>query len=409
MVALKHALILSALAVLALGCQDHLYSLEDNPAPLAHVRVKVTGDLEALRPVGTLTETPRLRVALVWGTQFQSDSICQSALLPSDPSSTALAKVGCRDPLGFVPQLVAGNVAVQPGVEATMDLLTLPTAEVLVGAVDARVGYASLLVYDDRNGNGTLDLHSVQGDGGQNGGPGSSGGPGSGQNAPVDAKIKQDFVYGASFLTMSQAHQRVAFREGDFLTSLFYPFQGCKPPKAFSVLAVDALSVALELDKDGKPQVTPLYGACTPSTLEAAVVEIAMQPTETVRDVACRAGGGQSGTRYRAPPELEHLRPGQAPGKPPDLKQPYVCKPVKRAKPKAGQPDASQLPLDVELVLASPPADCKSLTHYTLRGCTNDVYCVPKQGEYWDHTKQVPTWWPCPLTAPASGKGPGKP
>ncbi len=393
MATLRHAWLWLALLA-ATSCTDKLIGLQDTLTPLGQVHVVVKGDLGPLRPKGTEAETPRLRVALVWGQTYVAETFCWLNSLPGDPSATAVAAAGCRDVAGFVPQLVGANAAVGADGTATIDLLNLPTAEVMVGTVDARIAYGSILVYDDRDGNGTLDLHRPnrqQGPGGQGGG----GGPPTGPQGP-DKKV--DYVYGASFLSMTLPDKRIAFREGTFAESAFYPRQGCSPPPVgFSVLGAGGFSIAdvlLALKTGGLPAETN----CSTETLEQAVVEIALQATETVRDVACTTGGGGAtgsganassssagSARYQQPPTTTSKDPS------PDLKQPWVCQST-RPKAKPGTP-APTTPDNFELVLAQPPADCKGLTHFILRGCSNDANCKAPQ---WDQTAHPPSWWPCP-------------
>jgi hypothetical protein len=61
----------------------------------------------------------------------------------------------------------------------------------LVGDVTARVAYGSLVVFDDRNGNGTLDLalphRAASGRGDRGGGPGGG-----------NVADSPDVIYGAS-------------------------------------------------------------------------------------------------------------------------------------------------------------------------------------------------------------------
>jgi len=401
MATLKSAALMCAVLAAA-SCTDKLAGLQDTLVPLGRVHVAVKGNLQPLRPIGTENETPRLRVALVWGQSYVAETFCWLHALPGDPSATAVAAAGCRDVTGFVPQLVAANAAVDANGSATLDLLTLPTAEVMVGTVDSRIAYGSVLVYDDRDGNGTLDLHrppqakvaNLDGPGG-----GGDGGGGGGMHGPVPEKKRNaDFVYGASFVSMTLPDKRIAFREGTFAESAFYPRYGCPaPPVGFSVLGAGGFSIAdvLLALTDGK---LPAQTACATETLDQAVVEIALQPTETVRDVACGAGqgGGNSGmgassasagsARYLEPPVV-----GKGFG--PDLAQPWLCQStLPKAKPDKAPP-ANPPKENLELVIALPPTDCKGLAHYVLRGCSNDANCASPQ---WDLTTHPPPWWPCP-------------
>ena len=397
MAALKRLTQLGALLLVA-SCADPLVGLHDTLTPLGRIRVVVHGDLGPLRPAGTEAETPHLRVALVWGQQYIAETFCWIHALPGDPSATAVAAAGCRDVAGFVPQLVGDNIAVTPEVPTTIDLINLPTAEVMVGSVNSRVAYGSLLVYDDRDGNGTLDLHRAVRV--QDQGPGGGDGPGGTKGGEPTKKV--DFVYGASFVSMTLPDKRIAFREGTFdATSAFYPRAGCSdPPIGFSVLGAGGFSIADAIASVLKLE-NPQETACTNQSLDEGVVEIALQATETVRDVACtvtRGGGSSSGTSSSGSANYR-----EAPDKTPDLHQPWVCQSTRHAA-KAGAPGLVQPPTqppdNIELVLALPPSDCKQLLHYVLRGCPNDANCSEPQ---WDLSAKPPAWWPCPIggvTAP---------
>lgn len=391
MAALNGRFVLAGLLLLA-SCSDRLVGLHDTLTPLGRIHVLVHGDLASLRPAGTEAETPRLRVALVWGQQYMAETFCWLHALPGDPSATAVAAAGCRDVAGFVPQLVGDDVDVTPEVPTTIDLLNLPTAEVMVGSVDSRVAYGSLLVYDDRDGNGTLDLHRTIRP--QDQPPGKGGGPGGPKGGEPAKKV--DFVYGASFVSMTLPDKRIAFREGTFdATSAFYPRAGCsEPPVGYSVLGAGGFSIADVIASVLKLE-NPPETACTNQSLDDGVVEIALQATETMRDVACtvvRAAGSGSATssagsaNYREPSE-----------KSPDLRQPWVCQSTRHAA-KAGAGGLVQPPTttpdNIEMVLAMPPSDCKQLVHYVLRGCSNDANCATPQ---WDLSAKPPAWWPCPI------------
>jgi hypothetical protein len=48
----------------------------------------------------------------------------------------------------------------------------------------------------------------------------------------------------------------------------------------------------------------------------------------------------------------------------------------------------------IQLVVSGRSTDrCESLTHYTLRGCRENVACAIPD---WDFTMSPPSWWPCP-------------
>ena len=399
------------LLLLTVGCQDKVLGLLDNATPLAQIHVKVTGDLQPWRPLATLSETPHLRVAIVWAAVYLPDPFCLIyQTLPLDPSATAVAQAGCRDDFGFVPTQVGESVALSADGTATLDLINLPSAGVLVGEVTSRVGYASILVFDDRNNNGTLELHrgsggggGGQGGGGGGGGPGNPGGPGGCSGLPdtPTPTVKGDVVYGASFVSMTKPDQRIAYMEGPFdptnvLYGLFYPRTGCDGPTAgFSILsaggfsAVDALKAAA-----GLGQVAEDPASCGVNTLDS-VVTIALQAPASLGDVACSGSNSVGAIRYTKPNSKC----------PPDLKQPWACMPTVYGPCALGiqipgqdcsKTDTKSRPA---LAVASPPGDCKSTTYYVLKGCQDLSQC---DTPVWDLTTPAnppPAWWPCDIGA----------
>jgi hypothetical protein len=307
-----------------------------------------------------------LRAALLWGAQWQTEPFC---ILPAESdAAAAVIAAGCRDPFGFVPLRVAANAPVTIGEASALTLVDLPSADVMVGDVTARVAYGSLVVYEDRDGDGTLQLarpHRT-----------ASGGD---EGRPDDAMDSSDVVHGASFVTMTAPDQRVAFREGAFVASAFYPRQGCgDPPPRFSVLsaggfaAADALVAAAMNRLPAEDPVT-----CAEAAPQDAVVHIPLQDPASVREVACTERSDDSSIRYREPPRDA-----------PDVSD--------RVTACAHLPsfDAGNQPGLVQWVVSGRARDrCKGLTHYTLRGCRENVACpVPD----WDYTATPPAWWPCP-------------
>jgi len=108
-------------------------------------------------------QTPNLRVGLVWARSGRLNVLLVAAgrlvTAARIAGVQAVLSAGCPDSFRFVPDRDDADIAITPGASATITLVNLPTAEVMVGDLNARVAYASLVVYDDRNGNGTLDFH----------------------------------------------------------------------------------------------------------------------------------------------------------------------------------------------------------------------------------------------------------
>ena len=357
---------IAALAALA-GCGG-LQGFGGPVPPLVTFQVQVNGDLGPYRPPGVASERS-LQVALVWGDQWQTEPFC---ILPAEsPDAATVIANGCRDPFGFVPLLVGATVPVTIGVPASISLYSLPSADVMVGDVTSRVAYASLVVYDDRDGSGTLELalpHRTP-----------TGGRG-GEERNRDTVDSGDVIYGASFVTMTAHDERVSFLEGTYTPSAFYPRAGCdNPAPGFSVLSAGGFSAAAGLAS----AVTGILPAenradCANATPDAAVITFDVTAPASVQEVACLERTTDSSVRYREPPTTMPDFTGRT----------TACAHL----PAFDAGDQSSL---IQLVVTGRPQDrCVGLTHYTLRGCRENVACpVPD----WDFTNAPPSWWPCPL------------
>jgi hypothetical protein len=368
---MKCAGVLVLCAVLAAAC-GNLGGLGGPVPPLVTFQVEATGDLGPFRPPG-VTSDRSLQVALVWGAQWWTEPFC--ILPPESDSAAAVIAAGCRDPFGFVPTLVGASVPVQADTPTALPLFDPPPTDVLVGAVTSRVGYASLVFYDDRDGSGTLHFstpHST-----------ASGGDGPPEDDSADSG---DVIYGASFLTMTAPDQRVLFLQGTFdEASAFYPRTGCPDPgsqlslftNGFSVLGAGGFSSAAGFASSAAGMLPPEDPAtCTMGLPEATVVSMPAQAPANVNEVSCTERTLDGTTRYREPPTDA-----------PDL--------ADRVSACAMLPSfdaGDQLNL-IQLVVSGRSSDhCKGLTHYTLRGCRENVACAVPD---WDFTANPPAWWPC--------------
>lgn len=395
--------------LMALGC-GKLRGLDDAVPPLASVRVAALGDVAPLAPPGTEGQPPRLRAALVWGAQWQPEPFC---FLPAESEpAAAVIDAGCRDLFGFVPLRAAADAPLGADGQATLALFDLPAADDLVGDLTARVAYGSVVVYDDRNGNGALDLGHAGSD--RPSGPrvGGAGGPGQ-PMPPAGGERSADLVYGASFVSMERPDVRVAYREGGFRASAaFYPRSGCEaPPPGFSLVGAggfsraDALAAVLSGRLPAEDPAT-----CSTAPLDQGTVRLSLEAPAGLVGVACAFRGGGGGTRYREPPrdapELARLTWACA-------KVPVLSVGGAAGSSGGGAGSGGSGPPQQQLVIADPPPEaasagtppatfnptfnfCKGLTHYTLRGCSNDASCRSPQ---WDRTTTPPAWWPCPVPA----------
>ena len=383
-----------AMGLLALGACGKLQNFGGPEPPLVSFHARFDGDLAPLRPAGVTSERS-LRLALVWGAQWLTEPFC--VLPPESSEVAAVIAAGCRDPFGFVPSRVDASVALLPGEPVTLPLLQLPTADVLVGDVTARVAYGSLVVFDDRDGSDTLELSFPR--------RGPIGGPGGGPRVNPDVTDASDIVYGASFVTMTVPDQRVAYREGGFNENgAFYPRAGCPAPApAFSIAAAGGFSApaALAATLAGTlPAEDP--ATCSDGAPDAIEVGIPARAPAEVQEVSCDERSVTGAPRYREPPVEE-----------PDFTDRKVaCAHLPSfdtggglggllggaggAGGAAGAGDGNAGASQLQLVVSGRPTDrCKGVTHYVLRGCREDQSCgLPD----WDYTADPTTipWWPCP-------------
>ena len=356
---------LSLAAVLLIGC-GRLDGFGGPAPPLATFQLMASGNLAPLRPPGDTGE-PSLQVALVWGDQWLTEPFC--VLPPESDTAAAVMAAGCRDPFGFVAVRVAANVPVTLGAPTTISLGDLPAADVLVGSLTSRIAYASLVLYDDRDQNGTLSIaqpHRTA----------SGRGRGPGFEDTVDST---DVVYGASFVTMTAPDQRVAYLEGTFdPTAAFYPRSGCDKPKdGFSVLAAGGFSAAAGLASAITGQFpTEDPASCAQSAPGDVVIGIEAQAPTDVQEVSCSERTTDGSTRYREPPDAQPDLTGRV----------FACAHLPTF-------DAGAQTKLIQFVVSGRAQDrCKGLTHYTLRGCRENVSCAVPD---WDFTANPPSWWPC--------------
>jgi hypothetical protein len=374
------------------GC-GKLVGLDTPVTPLARIRVQFAGYLPA-------TAGP-LRVALVWGAQWLPEPFCVAPpkAVPAVvqpgwklPSVDDVVAAGCPDNFRFVPDRAGADIPIQPDVPPTIDLINLPAADVMVGDVTARIAYASVVVYYDRNGNGTLDFHH----------------PPHHQDHEEDynpgTPATSDVVFGASFISMTKPDQRVAFREGEFDANVaFYPRIGCdnsQPLPGFSILSAGGFDASLALQGQLPTESDP--AACAVATLDDAVVTILLSaPTADAGaegDARAEGNAGAQDEYYWSRAELACTDPetgGMTFYLQPDTSfdftspnmPPWACVGFPRL-----SGDTAEVASGQQLVIAN-AGPCKSVIHFILRGCANDPHCAAPS---WDLAP--PAWWPCSTT-----------
>lgn len=375
------AIIVGIAGLPALGCGKSV-GLGGTVTPLGQIHVQVTGDL----PASAASDPTHLHVALVWGLQWQPEPFC--AFPP--PEAANVVAAGCPDNFGFVPNLVGADTTFQPGSLATIELTSLPAADVMVGDLTSRIAYGSIVLYDDVNQNGILDLRT----------PPRFRRHGNQPPTVDDGGVvgPRDIVFGATFISMAKPDTRVAFLEGTFdKTVAFYPREGCTPdpPKGFSVLSAGGFSpdeTTLLLEGKLPKGKFPSETSCAIGAIsDPIVMDLSAQTVDSGQPVdlaqlaqlACTVDPEHgSGPNYRvAPTDL-----------PDTVDHACAC----TSFPHIPGDDAG-VPTAQQFVCASAASDaCRYLVHYTLRGCDNDPSCASPS---WDLTATPPQWWTC-STAP---------
>jgi len=325
-----------------------------------------------------------LHVALVWGQQWLPEPFCvlnQSvelvSALPADLKN--VVDSGCRDSFGFIPDSAGADAILAPDGSATISVISLPHADLMVGDLTSRIGYASLVVYDDRNLDGLLNFRHPERQRGDSN---------TGNDAGVsDSPGFPDVVYGASFISMTQPDRRVAYLEGAFNPDVaFYP-RGPRgacpaPPDKFSILSASGFSLTPETLASIASGEFPLEQSCDTAPIDDTIV-IALNENPAglpaFSELACTTNDNGGTTFYRRPPTTLDL-----------TDRTWACASFPRL-----LGDDAGVPSGEQLVLASTPNQaCRGTVHYSLRGCNNDPACTTPSWDYTAPTRR-PSWWPC--------------
>jgi len=378
-----------------MSCGEPLLGAQEDLSALATLKV------ELLPPFDPIEVKAPLRLGVLWLDISAPDAWCvlhvtsalgfppsagaggeQTSAPPLTEELSALTAERCRDPLGVSPGLIGPSVAVaerlaQEGGIIELPFTQLPSAEVLFGSPEARLGYATVVLFEDLDQNGTLSL-------GEPKRVGWRGGRGRDDEGEEGLK-RPDRVIGASFQSLSRPHQRLVFREGAAVESpFFYPTVGCEaPPKGLSVLKSDVT-------------LAELVSALAPYLLNEA------------------SRGDEGGPAPEMPPEAPPLRddlcelkgldePLQLQVEAPSARlQELVCEPLEDAgeEPPEREPDGVELScVSATELLGSEPleseggASCRGVHYWRLVGCPlGELSCEEPR---WDMRSNVPSWWPC--------------
>lgn len=335
-------------AIGLVGCGD-LRGLDPDPlSPLATIHVRVSGDIDAVRPPGN--GPPRLRATLLWAAPDLPDPSCLGPIENADHAAVVAA--ACGDPLRFHRggYMSFADAPVNADGTATLDLGLLP--DLLFGDMYSQIVYGSVVIYDDVNGNGNLDPFSFT-----------------------------DVIYGASFASMAQPDTRVGFRHGAFDPGwAYYPRRGCEPPvEGYSLVSAGGFTLEQAIEAQARGELPAQDPAqCRQDAIDRELV-VALRPPDELDAVGCPAFA------YYFSAPLGILPPGR-PGNPDRLS---ACTSI----PDRGTGRSHgrfQL-----LIGQSFQANCPFIQHFVLRGCQDDPLC------------EVPEWdvppsndWPCPAEDP---------
>ena len=403
---------------LVVGCGELAAAVDVAPA-LVTLRGQLVGAVPAERAHGVAGAVD-LRVGLVWADDLDRDAFCIDhgrnpllSLLPpgrggrgggpdAEVVLTAAADVGCADSFRFVPSRVAASAAIpaKPGASFSLELPYLPAADDLWGMGFDRVVYGSVVVWDDVDGSGTLEIIRAKifgrptDDGGEErGDDGDRRRRGEGTDSgaifhPVVDPTDRDVVHGASFVTLAEPHTRVVFREGAFDTApQYYPAPRCDPPPVgFSLMTVRG---------------NPLAPNCEYQPLEGARIDVAVRPAAELESVACGLPRSVSGV----PPSLQPVLPN---GLATDCLRHFewVDDPVLRARLEDEQDASCAISCvgQTEMAIADKRAACPGVLHFDLCADRKEGACADEEDAAgtlaelpWmdDRTTPHPDWWTC--------------
>ena len=290
----------------------------------------------------------RARVGQQWLPEPKCTGYPDGLWLGSDAASRA----GCRDPFGFVPLRVEADVPVVPGEPATISLIDLPTSDVLVGDITARVVYGSFVLL--RRSRWQRQLRSRAREPDRRDGAWAPAPPGSNSNLPVSSRR----VYGASFMTMTAAGSAALYREGAFVETAFYPRVGCAdPPPAFSIIGASGFSSIPRSRRWSRHAAGRAdLSQCSQGSARRRSYR-SRRPRPTSTPSRCTENTADSSVRYR---------------------EPRATSPTSRIACSGAATADARLrlgsgPHQTELIVTGRSDDsCNGLTHYVLRGCTTD-------------------------------------
>ena len=320
--------------LLLCACGGGVHDLNTSAPPL----LTINGHVDTSTLTRQNSAAP-LIAALVWAAVPRIDPLCLA--YQSNPQ----LQPACPDPFGVFPGEVETTVPVAADGSFTISLSELPAAAVSVGDTETRIAYGTLIIGEDLDGDGQLEIFGA--------GVGKGGSVGPANQGPLE-----DDIVAASFYTLKARQERLAFREGGFVENTnFYPAPGCTdPPQGFSLMSAPSYD-------------SPGGGGCTFAAASDAVNVAAIAPADA-QAFACRLAQSQR--------PLEDAN--------------TVDDPTQNLGPGGLGPQLVCLSHDDLAIVISGP-QCPAMHAIALKGCADDPFCLNPE---WDDTSNPPSWWPCP-------------
>ena len=315
---------------------DSIYTTALEADNLVTISAEWNGDLSSSMSLAGLSTSTPLRATLIWAGVPNFSPFClREGFNPLEPDkviTSTVAKLACPDPFRFVSGETQGSAVIDlASKQVDITLVNLPPTEALVGTPGQRVGYASVVVFADVNGNGIIDQ------GGRCRRPERDGKDGN------RGDELQEPILAASFSNLAMEHERIVYLEGDFdEESFFYPALGCEefPKAGFSLWRIGD-------------------SGCNLATVN-----------ERIRlDVS-------------SPDVFQPMQCG--PGRKDYAREPGDEKPADRA--------IIECLNESEFALVDPTCSCPDAVLYQLKGCERDFICETPE---WDYSDNPPEWWPC--------------
>lgn len=303
------------------ACGQGLYDETYTGDPLFLLRANVEGTLEA---------TPSsLRASVLWSSLPDALNSCLG--LAQDNSDVSV----CFN-LYFKPSIAAESVAVEPVFPSALEMpmYRLPRLSSLSGREGSWLGYGSVVIFDDGNGNGQLDLVE----------PGQD----TAEDTVVGASLLPNIERDSSGVVVSTERNVLVYREGELspLWKMFEMAADCPaPPEGLSVYFIDVEQ-----------------NICERKNIDDGLT-IKIDDSDAMRANICRPKFG---------PQFGY------PSDPPPAGAQVTC-------------------VDEYTLEFSTDADllCPLVQRYDLIGCTDTSSVEACNATAWDLTNDIPAWWPC--------------